>query len=280
MYKTVRQGENSLQYTILPQQDDGRTAPPTQGPRRGGGSGHSRKKSVLAYIGLFFVCAIITFAILIPLMVTSDLMPTPATWFYRNQKVRDFRNPVNVKLSIDNRPETHIIKGTPLRTTVITSTTTTTSTTESPSTKANAPLWSDALTVTEFQNLYKSDESMEQAAGDQLGSNHIFSTTGRPTISTTTTTSPVNLLLARAKQRMTSTTISPVATPTAGQGRNYPRHFSLQKYEKPTETEVIEQETKALHVETSTGDMSQGNHQNWLQSHWSYVNPYLQWKVC
>lgn len=275
MYKTIRQGENSLQYTILPQQDEGRAGPSVVHRRNGG----SRKKSILAYIGLFFICTIITFAILIPLMVTSDLMPTPS-WFYRHnnqQKVRDFRNPVNVKMSIQ---ENHIIKGTPLRT-IVTSTTTnspsTTTTTQMVPTEKPAvhssPLWTDALSVTEFQNLYKSDESMEQIKGalnEDVGQEVIPTSTMRPQTT-------VNLFLSRARLRMT-TTNSPIRPSLPS--RNYPKHFSLQKHEKTPAPEltmaaVIPQETKAIQVDTNTEDMAQV-HQNWLRS---YVDPYLQWRV-
>lgn len=276
MYKTIRQGENSLQYTILPQQDEGRSGP-SVGHRSGGGqrTGGNRKKSILAYIGLFFVCAIITFAILIPLMVTSDLMPTPTAWFYRSQKVRDFRNPVNVKMSVDVRPENHIIKGTPLRTTITSTSTTTSTTTEKPNTKSpehTSPLWSDELSVTEFQNLYKSDESMEQAMG--MPKEFIAKTTTTIRAPTTVPPGSLNLFLSRARQRIIPTThMAPSTTrQSPPSARNYPKHFSLQKHEKP------EEPPKAIQVDTNTEDMAQV-HQNWLQSHWSYVDPYLQWRV-
>lgn len=301
MYKTIRQGENSLQYTILPQQDEGRSGPVVVGHRNNGGnprqSAGSRKKSILAYIGLFFVCAIITFAILIPLMVTTDLMPTPSAWFYRNQKVRDFRSPVNVKLSVDARQESHIIKGTPLRTTLTmtttatpmtTSTTTATSTTTETSVTRPAE-HTDLLTVTEFQNLYKSDESMEQSGMNRMD------LLQEEFIAPTTTTTAVNLFLSRARQRMTTTTttgtltstIRPSSTPQLLQ-RNYPKHFSLQKHEKAATTfDIVQQapqapppqpDSRTIRVVTNDDEMSTV-HQNWLQSHWSYVDPYLQWRV-
>lgn len=273
MYKTIRQGENSLQYTILPQQDEGRSGGPSVGHRRAGGqrSGGSRRKSILAYIGLFFVCAIITFAILIPLMVTSDLMPTPTAWFYRNQKGRDFR-----KMSVDGRNGDHIIKGTPLRTTVTAATTststtttaTTTTTTEKPSTKAG--LRTDVLTVTEFENLYKDDKSLEQLNGNLLQGEII------PTTTMGGLYAPLGLMnLPRSRLRTpTLTTTTTTVRPTT---KNYPKHFSLQKHEKVSGSEV-QAERKAIQVNTNTEDMAQV-HQNWLQSHWSYVDPYLQWRV-
>lgn len=246
-----------------------RRAPGT-GQRPGG----SRKKSILAYIGLFFVCAIITFAILIPLMVTSDLMPTPTAWFYRNQKGRDFR-----KMSVDGRNGDHIIKGTPLRTSVPTSSTTstvmtpvtvttTTTSTEKPSTKSagHVPLWTDVITVTEFEKLYKNDDSMERLNGNSLLGEVIQTTTIPAQIQ------PIGYA-ARTRQRTTTTTTT-TSRPTT---KNYPKHFSLQKHEKAPVTEE-QPERKPIQVNTNTEDMAQV-HQNWLQSHWSYVDPYLQWRV-
>lgn len=264
MYKTI--SHNSLQYTILPQQDEGRTGPAVVHSKNGGAprTGGTRKKSILAYIGLFFVCAIITFAILIPLMVTNDLMPTPTAWFYRNQKV--LKGPLG-KVSAEN----HILKGTPLRTsTSVTAmkttptTTTTSTTTEGPSAKQEHRE-SDDLSVTEFQNLYKSDESMERL-------DEYVQTTGRPTQDQPTTPEMKNLLLARTRQRTLTTTSTARAT-TQQSVKNYPKHFSLQKHEI-----APEQETKSIQVDTNREDMEKA-HQNWLQAHWSYVDPYLQWRV-
>lgn len=86
MYKTIRQGENSLQYTILPQHDDfknvdGKLRPATAARSGGGGR---KKKSLMAFIGLFFVCSIITGAILVPLMVSVEFMASPSAWFHKS----------------------------------------------------------------------------------------------------------------------------------------------------------------------------------------------------
>lgn len=298
MYKTIRQGENSLQYTILPQQDEGRPGGLAVGHRKNGGG--TRKRSILAYIGLFFVCAIITFAILIPLLVTSDL--TPTAWFYRNQKVRDGKlllgNVVPVKQS-----ENHIVRGTPLRTVLLSSATVSTSTsttTVAPTTSTmpaehNGPLWSDALSVTEFQKLYKGDESIERT-GDVLPLEQFpaTTTTPRPFVVRDHQTTPGqqqsgtgNLLLARGRQRITASMSSTTVRPIPGQmqtqqqqQRSYPKHFSLQKHEKLTGADIPiqQQETKSIQVDTNREDMEKA-HQNWLEAHWSYVDPYLRWKV-
>lgn len=80
MYKTIRHGENSLQYTILPQHDDYKGV---DGKQRPAGR---RKKSLLACVGLFFVCSIIAGAILVPLMVSVEFMSSPSAWFHKPHK--------------------------------------------------------------------------------------------------------------------------------------------------------------------------------------------------
>lgn len=105
MYKTIRHGENSLQYTILPQHDDY-----SKGGGGGGAGGggqqalmpdpsllghqqqqhhgvkivHNKRRSWMAYVGLFFVCSIITGAILVPLLVSVEVLSRPKDWFYRH----------------------------------------------------------------------------------------------------------------------------------------------------------------------------------------------------
>ncbi|KAG4079234.1 hypothetical protein HA402_006957 [Bradysia odoriphaga] len=79
MYKTIRHGENSLQYTILPQHDDYKGADGKQRPAKTG----RKKKSLVACIGMFFVCSIIVGAILVPLMISVEFMSSPSAWFYK-----------------------------------------------------------------------------------------------------------------------------------------------------------------------------------------------------
>lgn len=80
MYKTIRHGENSLQYTILPQHDDYKGVDGKQRPAKAG----RKKKSLVACIGMFFVCSIIVGAILVPLMISVEFMSSPSTWFYKS----------------------------------------------------------------------------------------------------------------------------------------------------------------------------------------------------
>ncbi|KAJ9577362.1 hypothetical protein L9F63_006042 [Diploptera punctata] len=61
MYKTIRHGENSLQYTILPQQEDSNTA-----------SGGRRRGTILI-ITLVLACGIVGAAVVVPLLLSTDL---------------------------------------------------------------------------------------------------------------------------------------------------------------------------------------------------------------
>ncbi|XP_043948901.1 uncharacterized protein LOC108024194 [Drosophila biarmipes] len=107
MYKTIRHGENSLQYTILPQNDDFRIEGKLSGSGRststggGGSSGSSgsstsssgpvkpkaqrRRRSFFAYLGLIFVCTVIIGAVLIPFLVSAECLPNPTEWFLKTR---------------------------------------------------------------------------------------------------------------------------------------------------------------------------------------------------
>lgn len=87
MYKTIRHGENSLQYTILPQNDDFRL----EGKNKSAGSGKKsknkkpRRRSFFAYLGLLFVCTVIIGAVLVPFLVSAECLPNPAEWFLKTK---------------------------------------------------------------------------------------------------------------------------------------------------------------------------------------------------
>ncbi|XP_050331762.1 uncharacterized protein LOC126760280 [Bactrocera neohumeralis] len=93
MYKTVRHGENSLQYTILPQNDDfriegklssaGSNCSSTTG--RKGKARRPRRRSFFAYLGLIFICTVIVGAVLIPFLVSAECLPNPTEWFLKTK---------------------------------------------------------------------------------------------------------------------------------------------------------------------------------------------------
>ncbi|XP_004531161.1 uncharacterized protein LOC101451271 [Ceratitis capitata] len=93
MYKTVRHGENSLQYTILPQNDDFRIEGKLSSagsncastPGRKGKARRQRRRSFFAYLGLIFICTVIVGAVLIPFLVSAECLPNPTEWFLKTK---------------------------------------------------------------------------------------------------------------------------------------------------------------------------------------------------
>lgn len=107
MYKTIRHGENSLQYTILPQNDDFRL----EGKIKAGGKKNKAKKpkrrSFFAYLGLLFVCTVIIGAVLVPFLVSAECLPNPTEWFLKtknafSKKPTDPKENVPTHLSSQN----------------------------------------------------------------------------------------------------------------------------------------------------------------------------------
>ncbi|XP_055380670.1 uncharacterized protein LOC129611491 [Condylostylus longicornis] len=96
MYKTIRHGENSLQYTILPQNDDFRV----ENGKISNGNGikgkyknkGEKRKSIFAYFGLLFICTVIIGAILIPFLVSTQCLPNPTDWFTKNKNLLTNKN--------------------------------------------------------------------------------------------------------------------------------------------------------------------------------------------
>ncbi|XP_037935680.1 probable serine/threonine-protein kinase DDB_G0282963 [Teleopsis dalmanni] len=95
MYKTIRHGENSLQYTILPQNDDFRIegklssagsscSSSNNGTKKSKGK-RPKRRSFFAYLGLIFVCTVIVGAVLIPFLVSTECLPSPTEWFLKTK---------------------------------------------------------------------------------------------------------------------------------------------------------------------------------------------------
>ncbi|KAI9589643.1 hypothetical protein GQX74_007811 [Glossina fuscipes] len=87
MYKTIRHGENSLQYTILPQNDDFRLEGKIKSVS-GGKKARAKKpkrRSFFAYLGVIFVCTVIVGAVLIPFLVSAECLPDPTQWFLKTK---------------------------------------------------------------------------------------------------------------------------------------------------------------------------------------------------
>lgn len=83
MYKTVRHGENSLQYTILPQQDDAAIMTATNsvcgrsvaGVRRGARRG---RITTILILTLILACGVIGAVALVHLLISTDLVSLPS----------------------------------------------------------------------------------------------------------------------------------------------------------------------------------------------------------
>ncbi|XP_046383524.1 proline-, glutamic acid- and leucine-rich protein 1 [Ischnura elegans] len=97
MYKTVRHGENSLQYTILPQDGDeesgkaggsggGKSGGKGGGPRgpgnnNGGGRGCCRPRTALFLVLTALLIGVVTASVAVPLLLTTDLLSLPGAAF-------------------------------------------------------------------------------------------------------------------------------------------------------------------------------------------------------
>ncbi|KAK6621079.1 hypothetical protein RUM43_011385 [Polyplax serrata] len=84
MYKTVRHGENSLQYKILAQQEDGGI--PNVKHRR---STRGKTAGIITIV-LLLVCGVIATAVLVPLILTNDFITLTGTF----QKFLSLKNSI------------------------------------------------------------------------------------------------------------------------------------------------------------------------------------------
>jgi hypothetical protein len=84
MYKTVRHGENSLQYTILPQQDDAATITASNNNICGRISAGVRRRArrgrtaTILIMTLILACGVVGAAVVVPLLVSTDLVVLPS----------------------------------------------------------------------------------------------------------------------------------------------------------------------------------------------------------
>lgn len=86
MYKTVRHGENSLQYTILPQQDDAAAVTAANISIYGRSSAGVRRrarrgrKATILIMALILACGVVGAAVVVPLLVSPDLVAIPSAF--------------------------------------------------------------------------------------------------------------------------------------------------------------------------------------------------------
>jgi phage tail protein X len=84
MYKTVRHGENSLQYTILPQQDDAAAITAANNNICGRISAGVRRRArrgrtaTILIMTLILACGVVGAAVVVPLLVSTDVVALPS----------------------------------------------------------------------------------------------------------------------------------------------------------------------------------------------------------
>lgn len=271
MYKTIRHGENSLQYTILPQSDEVRSSNGTERRRRSCGSKRGQKKSLVAYIGLFFVCAVVTGAILVPLMVTTDLMPSPAAWFFKAQKARELRNPATVKYVIEknnnldgkNLNISNLIIGGNLS--EITSTTILQSSTvfDQSTFQDTSPSTIPTVTSTALPPLSSSTETVEVESTVLLNISTITEV-----VSTVITSTIQSTILPTTDEEILSTT-------EAAKNPSKPK-ILLQEIRKQAMLKNVPVKIDDVRIDKTVEEKK-----NWIKSHWPFVDPssYFQWAV-
>ena len=108
MYKTIRHGENSLQYTILPQNDDFRLEGKikSNGCHKKSKAKKPKRRSFFAYLGLLFVCTVIIGAVLVPFLVSAECLPNPTEWFLKTKNA--FSHKASTAASVKENVPTHL----------------------------------------------------------------------------------------------------------------------------------------------------------------------------
>ena len=108
MYKTIRHGENSLQYTILPQNDDFRLEGKikSNGCHKKSKAKKPKRRSFFAYLGLLFVCTVIIGAVLVPFLVSAECLPNPTEWFLKTKNA--FSHKASASASVKENVPTHL----------------------------------------------------------------------------------------------------------------------------------------------------------------------------
>lgn len=84
MYKTVRHGENSLQYTILPQQEDSNASVAISAGGRSSAGVRRRARrgrtATILILTLILACGVVGAAVVVPLLVSTDLGALPSAF--------------------------------------------------------------------------------------------------------------------------------------------------------------------------------------------------------
>lgn len=263
IYKTIRHGENSLQYTILPQNDDfrleGRIKSVASGKRSGVASNtavrpRSRaRRSFFAYLGVLFICTILVGAVLIPFLVSTECLPNPTEWFLRTKAALMHRG---LELAFVGRNNASIsaINPSNINQTMMESSTVSTAVTEA------ATIITMATTVTSDPS--NPTEGLRSLSASRDEKDKLVLQLNRLNATTTTTIAPPNQLID----------MNSIGS-THASGKSAVKESS------------IPASIASVAMTTSPVDKNAIEHQRnmaWIQGHWPYIDPstYFQWNVC
>ncbi|KAH8388699.1 hypothetical protein KR200_003272 [Drosophila serrata] len=308
MYKTIRHGENSLQYTILPQNDDFRIEGKLSGNGRSAGGassssssgtkvkGQRRRRSFFAYLGLIFVCTVIIGAVLIPFLVSAECLPNPTEWFLKT-KAALIHSPQRgggvAAGGGDTAGNPTLPTGSPLlqqnvgRNVQIVN-------------RNGVEQFVLRLNKTNANSI--TPNTMASSTTTTLSSSSSSTTTTTSTTSTTTTPAPTTTTTSSTTTTTTTTTKEPVTTPrysapaTTITTRIIQVPLLKSAAKKPIMPPVLaktqgaqyqpgigqqdaKMQTQSIQAEEQTAAQNNRSNSAWIKTHWAYIDPstYFQW---
>ncbi|EDW82768.2 uncharacterized protein Dwil_GK24970 [Drosophila willistoni] len=305
MYKTIRHGENSLQYTILPQNDDFRIEGKLTGSAAACSSSSSsssaaaacksskrsstgalprRRRSFFAYLGLIFVCTVIIGAVLIPFLVSAECLPNPTEWFLKTKAALTQHSPHTATVQG--------VSGSQIQT------------------NPNEVTPSSLLSVVSDNMLVKNVGKSVQIVNRNGVEQFVLKLNKNSTMQNTdTTASPITTTASTSSSTTTTTTSSTTTTTTTTPLPAMQQESSIQQQQqqrlqpistittriiqvpllksaakKPIMPPVLAK-TQSLAVQNETRspfefDLSQNkSNAAWIKTHWAYIDPstYFQW---
>ncbi|XP_016986501.1 T-cell immunoglobulin and mucin domain-containing protein 4 [Drosophila rhopaloa] len=307
MYKTIRHGENSLQYTILPQNDDFRIEGKLSGSGRSSGGaatssgssasssgsgsvkvkGQRRRRSFFAYLGLIFVCTVIIGAVLIPFLVSAECLPNPTEWFLKT-KAALIRGPQRGGSAGGERGEpagnpilptgspllqqnvgrnVQIVNRDGIEQFVIRVNKTNPNSSTTSSTTTTAPTTSSSSTTTTTTT----------------------TTTPPPTTTTTTTTREPPVTTPRYMPPATTITTRIIQVPLLKSAAKKPIMPPVLAKAQGPQIQTGAGQNSRMHVQSDAEEQTQGSgvglndeksNSAWIKTHWAYIDPstLFQWK--
>ncbi|KAH8305334.1 hypothetical protein KR044_005526 [Drosophila immigrans] len=314
MYKTIRHGENSLQYTILPQNDDfriegklsnanrlaasassssssssaaaagaagsaGAAAAPTACHKRNA-SVPRKRRTFFAYLGLIFVCTVIIGAVLIPFLVSAECLPSPTEWFLKTKAAFTHSDR---QQQLQHGTATTVAATSPLGAAML---------------GQNVGKTVQIVNrngveqfILKVNKTLPHNTSSTAAAATSTTSTTTTTTTSTTTTTTSTTTAATTLAMEQAASTTAAplTTLSNVRLPATIATRIIQVPLLKSAAKKPIMPPVLaktqsnsqqQQQQLQLQPPTSNTDVAQNkSHNAWMNTHWAYIDPstYVQW---